>query len=86
MKEDQDKTEIKEGVPWKNTGRFETWKKADKKRQALMKEWKEKKSNHMQVKVKKLSSCFVVKTRANPDIKKATDSKKNKRKNHTQKK
>ncbi len=83
MKEDQEKTEIKEGPSWKNTGRFETWEKADKKRQALMKEWKEKKNSHMQVKVKKLSSYFVVKTRVDPTPKKTVGPKKNKRKSHT---
>tara|TARA_R110000824_G_scaffold328073_1_gene514912 strand:- start:1059 stop:1316 length:258 start_codon:yes stop_codon:yes gene_type:complete len=46
------------GRPWKISGRFNTFKEADKKRKKLQKE------ENLQVKVKKLLENYVVKTRS----------------------
>ena len=80
MKENVEKNIRKEGLPWKNAAKVDTYKKAEQKRQALLREWKENKVTHMQVKVKKLSTGFVIKVRADPNVSKSPVVKKNKRK------
>jgi hypothetical protein len=80
MKENEEKLSIKEGTPWKNAAKFNTWEKAHQKRLALTQEWKKNDDAHMQVKVKKLTSGFVVKVRVDPTAKKLNSSKKSKKK------
>ena len=60
----------KQGPAWKNSRTFESWEKAAEKRDALIKEWKEKKVDRMQVKVKRRADGFVVKTRLDPSASK----------------
>ena len=79
MKENESTVDIKEGAPWKNAAKFDTWKKADEKRNSLSHSWKKKGDTHMQVKVKKLATGFVVKVRSDPAIKKLNQSKKKKK-------
>lgn len=79
MKENENMLDVKEGVPWKNIGKFDTWKKADQKRSSLIHEWKERGDACMQVKVKKLAAGFVVKVRSDPTVKKLNSSKKKKK-------
>ena len=80
MKENKKETRAPDGIPWKNAAKFETWEKADQKRTSLVQEWKKNGNEHMQVKVKKLAACFVVKVRTDPTIKKVDPVKKNKKK------
>jgi hypothetical protein len=79
MKENEEKLSVKEGTPWKNAAKFNTWEKAHQKRLVLMQEWKKNNDAHMQVKVKKLTSCFVVKIRVDPLAKNLSSSKKKKK-------
>ena len=83
VKEQATEVTHKDGPAWKNSGRFNTWDKADQKRHALIKEWKEKKQDHMQIKVKRRAGGFVVKARVDPTASKPTPSrqKKNKKRN-----
>ena len=72
------KEEVKEvqGRPWKNAAFFKTFNEADKRRNKLIKEDKEGK---FQVKVKRHSKQFVVKTR-NKFVEEKKDKKTRKRK------
>ena len=79
MKENENPARPKDGAPWKNVAKFDTWKKADQKRTALTHEWKKKGGTHMQVKVKKLAAGFVVKVRTDPAAKILNSSKKKKK-------
>ena len=79
MKENEEKLNVKEGMPWKNVAKFNIFEKANQKRLALTREWKKNGDAHMQVKVKKLAAGFVVKVRVDPTAKKLNSSKKKKK-------
>ena len=75
-----DNDRIKIGKVWKNQAYFSTYSEADSFREKLVDHWAEdEKHKGMQVKVKRLSERFVVKTRLHPDfdVKPAKESKKN---------
>jgi len=56
------------GKPWKNEGFYFTFEEADAVRRKLKSIWKDNEQHKgMQVKVKKSSDKFVVKTRLHPD-------------------
>ena len=87
MKEETE-NKVKEGKPWKNESFFKTFAEADKKRKNMLLAWESSEQHEgMQVKVKRLSERYVVKTRVHPDymsvkeIKKEKNRGKNSRRN-----
>jgi len=65
MKEEENK--IAEGKPWKNEAFFKTFAEADQKREYMLMAWDGKEEHAgRQVKVKRLSERYVVKTRLHP--------------------
>jgi hypothetical protein len=61
--------------PWDVAGRFKSFTEADNLRNSIA-----EKNDTVQVKVRKLSECFVVKTRALPEFRTKSNSKKTKKK------
>jgi len=59
----------KNNRPWKNESFHSTFEEADSVRKKLLDIWSSKKEHEgMQVKIKRLSQRFVVKTRLHPDF------------------
>ncbi len=80
MKEDQEKEKIVDGKPWKNEAYFNTFTEADQKRNNMLAAWKDKEEHKgRQVKVKRLSDRYVVKTRLHPDYEVKKPAKKEKK-------
>ena len=68
---------ISSGKLWKNESYHETFKEADAFRSKLLNIWEgDEKHKGMQVKVRRLSSRFVVKTRLHPDFEPVKETKK----------
>ena len=70
--------------PWKNESFHQTYKEADAARSKLVNVWSESKDHEgMQIKVKRLSDRYVIKTRLHPEfeVKEEKKSGKGKRRN-----
>ncbi len=67
--EDNEENKIVDGKPWKNEAYFETYTEASIKRDNMLAAWLGKEEcKGRQVKVKRLSDRYVVKTRLHPDF------------------
>ena len=70
-------SDISSGKLWKNDSYYGTFKEADAFRSKLLNIWEgDEKHKGMQVKVRRLSSRFVVKTRLHPDFEPVKETKK----------
>ncbi len=74
MTEEKNKIEVKP-YPWDIVGRFNSFEEADNFRSSIS-----ERNNTVQVKVRKLSKDFVVKTRVLPEFRAKPNNKKNRKK------
>ena len=80
MEEKEQSSIIVEGKPWKNEAYFNTYSEANIKRDNMLAAWLGKEEHRgRQVKVKRLSNRYVVKTRLHPDFEPKIVSKKEKK-------
>jgi hypothetical protein len=77
---EENKNKVVDGKPWKNEAYFDTYSEADMKRHNMLSAWLGKEEfKGRQVKVKRLSDRYVVKTRLHPDFEPKITKKKEKK-------